>query len=114
MLAIGLFAGCGDPVAGVYSYKWQGTYGQNSYTYDFRSDGTCVFTPYTTSYGGIITQGDVERDAVTVNNQPVRAMWKRNGDEITVTTDAGKTMRFRREGQDLISVADGLRYVKTR
>jgi hypothetical protein len=108
------FVGCGDPVVGVYRYEWPGTYGQNSYTYDFRSDGTCVFTPYVSSYGGIITQGDVERDAVSVNKQPVRATWQRDGDKVTVTSDTGKSARFRKEGRDLIGAPSELRYVKIR
>jgi len=56
--------------------QMEGAVRSKLYTYDFRSDRTCVFTPYVSAYGGIVTQGDVERDAVTVDDRPIHAAWR--------------------------------------
>jgi len=109
-----LVVGCsgGSPV-GVYQYTWQGNYGENSMSYDFRSDGTCIFTPYIRTYTGTMTVGDTERTAVSVNNQPVRGTWKQEGNTINVIFETGTHSNFKREGKDLISTDTDSRYVKT-
>ncbi len=113
LLAALILTGCsGGSSVGVYQFTWQGDYGENSITYDFRSDGTCIYTPYIRTYAGVMTQGDVDRTAVTVDNQPIHGTWKQDGGEIVVTFETGKHSNFKQEGKDLISSYQDRRYVK--
>lgn len=100
--------GCGNSVTGVYQLKWQGYQGENSKTFDFRSDGTCVYTPYLTSYGG---ESD-EHTYTDVDSRSVQGTWAREGGNVVMKRDGVVFATFKREGNDLLSVHDGSRYVK--
>ena len=81
-------------------------------TYDLRSDGTCILSPYVLTYAGVMTQGGVDRTAVTVNNRQLKGTWKREGGIISIVAENGEHTDFRREGKDLISNTSGWRYIK--
>jgi cephalosporin-C deacetylase-like acetyl esterase len=105
LLLIVVCAGCGKPVVGVYQIKWQGNQGENTKTFDFRSDGTCVYTPNTRSEG----QG-----FIAVDTQAQHGTWMVEDGNVVSILDGNSRLLFKQEGNDLIAASGGARFIRIR
>ena len=102
-------AGCGKSVVGVYQLKWQGDWeghkDENSRTYDFRADGTCLYTPYVTSHGN---------GTIYIDNEPVQGTWAVEDGKVAMKCNGTVFATFTREGSDLIGSPSSTRFIKIR
>lgn len=114
--------GGGNPILGVYEHKWQQPEGECTQTYDFRSDGTCMYTSYVPGAGWGLSKCNVVgrwavEDGKVVMRLNMDVQYYENGNNATLDKPVtlAKDSVFAtltREGIDLIR--DNYRFIKIR